>query len=381
MPRLKRHKFIALAENTLDRYMRDTPKFLAIDTETTGLTWSDRPFGVSVSWRRDDGQLESGYFEVEKDKCADLARMLLAPSWAVADHTWLMYNAKFDLRMLVNHGLIEWEPHKWKFVDVMALTALKDPGGILKLKHCARQYLGATTNEATAIKIARKELGLNMDSGYWPLPREVVIPYAMKDTEFTLRLYERLWPYVENATPGASGRDWREAFEKMNALTIELLHMEFAGLQVVPDKVKEGIRHCDPLILQARKTIEELVGMPVGKGAETRRVPTGELYKNGNMKHRTEKIPEFNPDSPPQLLAVFKQRGFKLESTGADILTQLDDPLANQILELRKWGKLRNTYLTPMLKEKDAQDIVHPNINGIGATGTGRTSSGAAKEM
>lgn len=369
MPRVREHKFEAYADNTWARFLHDEPDQLAVDTETTGLTWQDTPFGISVSWHGHE-RIESGWLELENEVGHSRASDILI--WhRQRGKQFIFYNAKFDLRMLLNYGLLE--DTRIDYIDVMPAVALLDPIGEHSLKANARKYLGAETYQDAQVKRARKELKLTRDDGYWPLPREVVVPYAMKDTEYTLRLYDKLMPMIQE-------RGLQVAFDKEMRLIDVLMRMERKGLKTVPEEARAAIRECDARISAARGQIEELVGRKVGKAKRKVKVPNGVSEKTGRELFKTVEVPEdFNPASPAQLLTVFKERGVTLKSTESKILEQVDDPLVGPLLTLRSEEKLRGTYLVPLLKEADENGILHPNFNPYG-TVTGRFSSGGATQ-
>lgn len=372
MPRVREHKFKAYAEDTLRRYDRDRPQLLAVDTETTGLTWQDTPFGMSVSWHGPE-RIESGWFELEDDKPAELGWLLLRRH-AESNRRFVFFNAKFDIRMLTNFGLwgmVNEATFHWDYIDVMPAVALLDPTGEHKLKVAAAKYLGVQTYEAAAVKRARKELDLKMDDGYWPLPREVVVPYALKDTEFTLRLYDKLMPLIEARGLGV-------AFGKEQRIVAEFLRMEMRGMRVLPEVVKESVKETDGYLDGARSAIEDLVGRKVGKAKRKVKVSAGKSEKTGRELFKTIEVPDdLNLDSPKQVMDVFAERGVKLKSTESKSLERIDDPLAEPLLKYRSETKLRQ-FLSALLKETDENGIVHPNLNSNG-TATGRASSGSVK--
>lgn len=385
MPRIREHKWEAYAEDTLRRYDRDRPQLLAVDTETTGLTWQHTPFGMSVSWHGPE-RIESGWFELEEEAPLEMAKKILfdhahGGMWLEStdpllepmgvDQVFVFYNAKFDLRMLVNYGMLD-SPTDIRYIDVMPAVALLEPTGEHKLKVSARKYLGVNTYEDAAVKQARKELGLKKDDGYWPLPREVVVPYALKDTEFTLRLHDKLMPMVAE-------RGLQVAFDKEMRIVAEFLRMEMRGMRVNLELLKDEIKVTDFNLSAARAQIEGLVGRKVGKTKRRVKVPNGTSEKTGKPLFKTVEIPDdLNLDSPKQVLDVFAERGVKLKSTDSKSLERIDDPLAESLLGYRSETKLRQ-FQTALLKETDENGIVHPNLNSNG-TATGRASSGSVKE-
>lgn len=88
-------------------------------------------------------------------------------------------------------------------------------------------------------------------------------------------------------------------------------------------------------------------------------------------------FPGFNPGSPKQVAELLydklKLPMLKGRGTGADILTQLEHPLAEKILEYRTIQKQLSTYAGKMESEA-VNGIVHTTFNQYGAD-TGRFSS------
>lgn len=346
MPRIKYHNFDMYGRNTLARLRRDRPTHVAVDTETTGLKWIDRPFGVSCAWLDRHYKPQLGYFELDDDgaaqHCADFFEYM-----SIYDVTQLYFNAKFDIRMLINVGLIPGFPSQWE--DMLIPTAYSRPSGQRDLKSTARDYLRMTTNEDAVIKQVRKELKLKKEDGYWPIPREYIIPYAQKDALMTLLLHrfyeERGW-----------WDEWDHLYAKEKKLLKILTEMEYAGLQVEREKLKEEIRASDDVIRGTTLSIQQYVGKPLGKN-----VKKGEFNPGSHVQLKQWAKEEYNidlPDTTSATLAAYRDR----------------IPMLGYLSVLKKEEKLLGTYLRPMLAELDQKDILHPNWNEFG-TNTGRLSS------
>ena len=86
--------------------------------------------------------------------------------------------------------------------------------------------------------------------------------------------------------------------------------------------------------------------------------------------------PEFNPGSPPQILAAFERRGVRLDNTQASTLAFVEDELAQALVQYREDKKTHTTYLVA-LKNEQRDGIVHPTFNDDKAR-SGRMSSSAA---
>jgi DNA polymerase-1 len=311
---------------------------LAIDTETTGVGWHDEAFMISYAYHA-EGEVYSNVhdrriLDDEGWECAYGATIGLLKN---ADKI-IMHNAKFDIQKLCRLG-IPLSLFADKFEDTQALAHLIDEQQSTSLKYLARTVLGEETDEDEVLKIWRRKNKIKKDEGYEPIPHEILAPYAAKDAEFTLRLYEVLW----NRLP----EDLRPLYAVEKALTVSLLGIEARGLQVNRDYVKRQRQEYGDKIYQTKARIAELSGS------------------------------DFNPQSPAQVLEALEERGIRISKTDKATLASVDDELASLIVELREANKIKTTYFDAMYEEaKDG--ILHPNFRQHG-TRTGRMSSGAAE--
>lgn len=330
--------FEALAEAGLEAYKRDLPGILAVDTETTGFSWYDEAFCATVSWQRDEeGVYETYYIELaEFEGLTYLEEMLRAP-------TLVGHNLKFDLHKLIAAGAIDRDQlHSDRIEDTEALAHILDENQRKGLKELARVYLKEETDEETELRSVRRKLGVKKDQGYAVLPREVIVPYALKDAEFTIRLYEMFAPAV-GAEPELSS-----LYRSEMALTLTLLDMEAAGIRVDVDYLTKTRKEYFNLAAQEEMKLRLLTGRQ-----------------------------DFNPRSPQQVLEAFEARGQKLAKTDEATLRNLDDPLATALLSYRSHKKMLSTYLESLLAEQQG-GIAHPSYRQHG-TRTGRMSSGSAR--
>lgn len=308
---------------------------LAVDTETSGVTYFDTAFLMSCAWMDDYG-MKSATFDLESETQWSHAKNVLSQADELVFH-----NAKFDLQKLHLSGLIDSADLTPALVhDTEALAHLLDEHQIKKLKVLAQVILGETTDEAEAIKAAKKELKLRAGDGFNLLPREVIIPYALKDAEFTLRLFQVLMPQV------AAHEDLLRLYHLEQELTFVLLDMERAGMALDLSYVEPTAKRYNTEALVQELLIRDMVGNE-----------------------------DFNPNSPKQVTEAFQELGIELEGTGEPILATVDHPLAAAILKLRTLRKMHSTYLKPMLVEQ-RDGIIHPSFRQHG-TKTGRMSSGA----
>ena len=308
---------------------------LAIDTETTGVGWHDEAFMISIATREWSHVYDKRLCEHGKDwdEAVETVSAMLIDCDKI-----IMHNAKFDIQKLCRLG-IPLNVFKDKFEDTQALAHLIDEQQSTSLKYLARTVLNEGTDEDEVLKVWRRKNKIKKEEGYEPIPNEILAPYAAKDAEFTLRLYEVLW----NRMP----KDLLPLYNIEKDLTLSLLGIEARGLRVNRDYVKRQRQEYGDKIYKTKARIAELSGS------------------------------DFNPQSPAQVLAALEDRGIRISKTDKATLASVDDELASLIVELREANKIKTTYFDAMFEEsKDG--ILHPNFRQHG-TRTGRMSSGAAE--
>lgn len=363
MPRLKRWKWVDWARVSRDLHYFDEPWEIAVDTETTGLGFFDEPFAATVTWRRKDNTLYSGYFELSEPEAVDFLQQILGRT-----ETWIFHNAKFDLQKLKLAGLIDDELlDRVTLHDTQTEYMLLDENGRKGLKDLAVRVLKyddtvrvpyadskrrklwpdvyrEVSREKYLLDKARRQLGLTKDDGYHLLPREVLVPYAMRDTEFTLLLHEKLWPRIQQKDAAL-----QQLYRDEMQLQVVVLRMEEDGFALDVEYVQEQAS------LYGSRVMEEWMDLVEMTGDE-----------------------EFNPNAPLQIGRVLKARGITVPDTQEATLSQIDDEFVTALLQYRNDKKMHQTYLLALLREQ-RDGVIHPNFNLAGAR-TGRMSSSSAKE-
>lgn len=324
--------FKALEQEAYDAWIECCPSIIAIDTETEGLGFYDPPFCVTVAFEDIFGAVQGYYLEI------GVADSLI---WNMLDMSeWIFHNAKFDLQKLAMVGLLP-EFDAYKLNDTEALSHLIDENRPKRLKSLARDILDEETDEEEVLKKTRKKYKLRKEDGYHLLPREVVIPYARKDAEFTYRLFSELRPQLSD--------DVEPLYRREMELTKVLLEVESRGLAVDIDYLEAAKKDLTESIVRATLQARQLTGMD-----------------------------DLNVRSPKQLIEAFSKRGIELQSSSKDILRRISDPLADAVQIIRTDSKLLGTYIEPILREQ-RDGVLHPSYRQFG-TRTGRLSSGGAEE-
>jgi DNA polymerase I-like protein with 3'-5' exonuclease and polymerase domains len=339
MPRWKSYKYDNMAVAADLAASADRPHTIAIDTETSGFGWWDYPFCATLTWLDASDDLQSFYIDLEQDNGRG-GRIGILRDIIDTPTRWAFHNAKFDLQKLAMVGAL---PEGWQksktIEDTATIYALINENDTKKLKYLAQKFLGESTNEDKILAKVRRKLKIKKDDGYHLLPRNVVLPYALKDTEFTLRLYNLLRPKLHE--------DLVELYDFEIDLGLTLLEIESYGLGLDIPYLTQTASEYGVRVMKGQAALVQLTGKE-----------------------------NFNANSPKQILEAFEARGTKLDSTDKATLSGLDDELATTLLQYRSDKKLHSTYLLAMLAEQ-RDGIIHPNFN-LTTPRTGRMSSGAA---
>ena len=307
---------------------------IAIDTETTGVGWYDEAFMISVA-------MPEASFVIDKREMlsADWKHALSRVTVALEEaDKIIMHNAKFDIQKLARLG-VPTSIMLSKFEDTQCIAHLIDEHQPTGLKYLAKKYLNESTDEDDVLKVWRRKNKIKKEEGYYPIPHEILAPYALKDAEFTLRLYQALKPKLSE--------DLVPLYDIEISLTATLLRIEAQGMSVDREYVITKRKEYGDRIYKLKSRIGKLVGQ------------------------------EFNPQSHQQVLHALKERGFVVSSTSKSTLAELEDELAGLIVELREANKIKATYFDA-LHEEAKDGVLHPNFRQHG-TRTGRMSSGSAE--
>jgi DNA polymerase I len=340
----------------------DRPDLIAVDTETTGLEFYDEPFAATLTWRAGD-VLRNAYLPLEgrgrEEALAALSSILrYVPAW-------VFHNAKFDLQKLKLIGVTDdAQIERVDLHDTQTIFTLLDENSPKALKTLAVSILkyddtidvpyksgakkGQTrkvSREKYELDEARRKLKLTKDDGYHLLPRRVIVPYALRDTDFTLQLYETLMPrLIAKDDP-----DLLALYGKAMQLKRVFLRMEADGMLLDLDFLQEKASEYGVKVMEGWGRVVELTGNP-----------------------------ELNPNAHAQVMEALNARGLYPEDTQKGTLEKMDDEFVRALLQYRGDKKIHKTYLVGLLNAQ-RDGIVHPHFNDDGAR-TGRTSSGAAKE-
>lgn len=381
------------SKKDVEQYFENkTIKYIAIDTETTGLhIILDKPFLMTMAILTNNNEAFAYSIPIN-EQSIPVIKSKIIPKLKEATKI-LFFNAKYDLHMLYNVGIDILKDYKNKVSDVAiyaraGLDAIspREGGDVLKLKLLAEKYIDKRAREyehkvselKKKIKIKQskkiKELGfklkdlneflsdkinsisdlppeiqdiLNDDklnpNDYSNIDIQVLKEYAIYDAIYTLELYLYFLPICI-------------AREQMNIIDIEekniniLWKMERCGFKLNIPYLKESKIKLKSYILELRKELSEL--------SKTN-------YKIGQH----EKWKEF-----------FKEKfNIVLEASSEEQLKTIQEPevakrIAEIIIELRSLEKWYSTYICKWETDIAKIDRIYTSFNQCGAV-SGRFSS------
>jgi DNA polymerase I len=316
-------------------------KEICFDTETTGIDPNDVEL-VGMSFSRQPG--EAWYVPCPPDQ--EATRNILEafrPLFDSPSVTWIGQNLKYDWLVLKWYDI---EP-KGALFDTMLAHYVVDPEGKRSMDLLSAQFLGYEPVHIEEL-IGKKGKG---QGNMRDVALEQIKDYAAEDADITLQLKQVLFPQLTTKAVE------KVFYEVENPLVRVLTDMEFEGIRVDMDFLREYSKELEKDARQAEEKVYEQAGL------------------------------RFNLASPQQLGKVLfenmqldpkaKKTKTGQYATGEDVLLKLASKhqIVDDILAFRELTKLRSTYvdaLPQMINRKTGR--VHTSYAQAVAV-TGRLSS------
>lgn len=270
----------------------------------------------------------------------------------------VFHNAKFDIAFIKRDFGFEFPD----FEDTLLLHyCLDESVGTHGLKQLALKFtdLGDYERELDEYKKtwARENKVKLADFNYSMIPSNILSLYACKDGCATKQLFHKFMPLVEK------NEQFYHLYRNILMPALKtIMHMEDVGGPI-------SISALDDIIEDYKIDIEETI-------AEISLDPAVIKFERTNEK-------TFNPNSIYHLREVLfnilglqplKKTEKGENSTDAEVLSKLDHPLAEAVLDLRKKVKLSQTYLKNIRNGVDFDNRLRSSFNLTGTT-SGRLSS------
>ncbi len=366
------------------RVMAERPKLIAVDTETwynpdntTAITRfpndtpNNEPFGVAFYYNGE------GYWITD-----DLPA--LKPLLECEDIAKVFHNAKYDLHMFLNIGI----EVKGIIHDTMIMVQLineefqckspkKDGKGITwkrskKLKDLAYHFFGDGAHyledlvddyrAALARQTHRKKDEVSYREVMIACP-ELMMDYAVSDTEYTYRLYYELLPDMDQQNL------WDAYRVDMNA-TFSTLKMERRGICIDQELLDRYDATLDEILEDSLAKLRSMTANSIFNPDSNEQVV--KMYRTLGVREWPWKTEKGELRSDEWVINRAKEKFSDVEGAEA---------FSDEILRYRVAHKMSSTYVKGLRPYIQADGKVHcsywvsPNDFGTGGTKTGRLSS------
>lgn len=331
---------------SFDGWIREQDDLVGVDSETTGLDIYDDKFRLRM--------VQFGSTRVSWVLPVELGKMYAdAAAWALGHiRRPVLHNAAYDLQVFQRSLGVPMEETFVKAVDTRIYAHLLDPrgrdeGGIGHgLEDLTRAYVDADV--ADNVKTLMADLAKESKTTKANVWKKVAIDnerfelYAGMDPILAMRLFK----YLENKTPSQSCR---------------LLTYEHRLAHVCAEMEATGF----------------LLDVEYTEGLQKELMFNESLYNEAALKYGCE-----NVNSTDQVADVLERMGVQIKGRTPSGKRQVNDDLlenlrktgdnhvqefANSVIEAKKAGKWRKTWIENFLKGRDSQDRCHASINPLRA--------------
>lgn len=326
--------------------LNQTPYF-AIDTETTDINWQHAKLvGISVSTADYEGYYipvgHTADFDVLLDNQLPIDAVLsaLKPILENPNIGKIGQHLKYDAHIFKKYGI---NISSWQMDTMLASYVINATATRHGMDALAKHYLGVqtTTFEDVAGKGAKQ---LSFDK----VAMDVASHYACEDADITFRLFHRFNQHINQDKTAA------QLLYHLEMPTAQILtQMEHDGILIATDFLGQLSDEFDKKIMALQIEAERIADEP------------------------------FNLASPKQLgeilfdklgIAGGKKTKTGQYSTSEAVLSKIEHPLIDVVLEHRSLSKLKSTYTDTLANAADEQGRVHTSYHQA-LTSTGRLSS------
>lgn len=344
-----------LAKEFLEEVLNSDADYVAMDSEGTALYPRDGyVLGISLSYKETHGR----YILTDclDDQCMQLLQQIIDTKYII------FHNMKYDIKMLEYHLSIVFDRNKVH--DTMLLHYVLDENGSHGLKPLSIKHttFGDYDRELEEFKVqyCRDHKIKQEDFTYDLIPFDIIKVYAAIDTAAALTIFNKFYPIVKANSKLLS------VYENLLVPgTLFLMDVEEQGIPISYERMAAAEVYLDSKITAAKSEIYTFEAV---------------------QKYEADTGTIFNPASPQQLRKLLfdyvglqstgKRTATGALSTDAEVLTELAElhPLPKALLNVRQLTKIKNTYISKILPELDADHRIRTGFNLVFTT-SGRLSS------
>jgi DNA polymerase-1 len=312
---------------------------IAIDFETTGLDmYKEGHKTVSFGWANNEGAwatpVEHPCFTSNQQS---EIKALVSKILGKRKIKKIVHNITFEYQW--TKAQLNTEPRNFFYDTQLAAHVLDNRTGTKKLKFQTFMRWGIGEYDAGI----KDKIKADPSTGFnrmLQVPVDQLLEYNAKDCLYTYELYrEQLDEF--------RGREF-EAYKFIHDGALALSEMSYNGISISEEHY-----------LQAKAELQS-----------KRDELAAEIYDSKEVRLYKKQSGDFNFDSPKDLqkmlFEVLKLESIKKTKTGdsvdEEVLTKINHPLTNKVLEIRKLNKMISTYIDGFL-DKSYDGMLHPTFS------------------
>lgn len=340
---------------------------VALDVETNdpglkivGPNWC-RPgvgdlVGFALAWPEGERYYPFGHLgggNLDRDVCMRYLADLAADSGV----QFVAHNALYDYGWTWGRHGVRFANRPW---DTQAAVALLDEYRQrnnlgYNLNAVGRDYCGILKDE-TGLAAAARYYGFDTKQDLWRLHSKHVGPYAETDSGNCLQIWHTLEPLLR-------AENLWDLFILEMRYAVVVSEMRKRGVRVDTDR---AVRFRDELAAkeaEAAKQLRTLVGfeVPVWESATL-----AKAFDKRSIRYPYTAPSEAHPNGQPSFTAGW--------------LKQIDDPLAKFVSQIRRWEKVRGTFVQGFFLDLATDGRVYPQINPLPTDDSGAVSGRSSCE-
>lgn len=324
-------------EDTLKKYYNEFKKsiILSFDTETTGFDPIGADIlGASFSWN--DGH--AIYIPLNNDEKRKKLLPLIGKILQSNDFQIIGQNIKYDYKVLSKYGI---KIKNILFDTMVGARFLVEESEKVGMDYLAEKFLRYKTIHYKDI-VTKKETTLN------DYPIDKVKDYACEDADITLKLFNKIYPLIKE-------NNFLNIYEKIENPVIKILaEMELQGIKVDTEYFND---------------LNKKIGLKINELENS-------IYNLAEEKFLINSTKQLQKILFEKLKLPVIKKGKTGPSTDEYVLKELIPlhPIIEKLLDYRKYVKLKNTYIEPILNLTKKDQKIHTTYNQA-FVATGRLSS------
>lgn len=332
-----------------------TKEYIAIDTETSGLTFKDQQKMVGLCIMAEGmlpayvpvGHINNYTEELDKNQVSKECMKEQLLRLYNSNCKFIFHNYYFD-SVVLYFQCGEIFP---LYADTMLIACYLDENESHNLKDLHNKYV--MNKEGEVDHFANLFTGIP----FYYIPPAIGGNYAAYDAQMTMELFNFYAPFITKGTQEC--KEYRLdrisdlIFNLEQPLQPFLAEMKIRGIEFDFSRARELNEKYTKLRDDAQDKLYSLIDEPI------------------------------NYNSPKQVATLLYDK-LKLKQVDgrkadADTLTRLDHPVAKAIVEVKTYDKLLGSFITKLTEEARLDGKIHCNFNSHGANSTGRMSSSSPK--